>query len=54
MHRVCENLDTVMHAVRTCVVHTFKHAMEDDIVPPIGSIATRSFGPALVSGETWG
>ncbi|MFE4872093.1 hypothetical protein [Streptomyces sp. NPDC056682] len=43
-----------MHAVRTCIVHTFKLAMEDGVVPPIGSIATRYFGPALVSGETWG
>ncbi|WP_406502885.1 hypothetical protein [Streptomyces sp. NBC_00212] len=43
-----------MHPVRTCIVQTFKHAMEEGVVPPIASVATRYFGPALVSGETWG
>ncbi|WP_406326508.1 hypothetical protein [Streptomyces sp. NBC_00203] len=43
-----------VHPIRTCVVHTFKHAAEDGAVPAIASIAARHFGPALVSGETWG
>ncbi|GHI40523.1 hypothetical protein [Streptomyces violascens] len=43
-----------VHTVRTCIVHTFKHALEDGIVPPIASIATRYFGTSLVGGETWG
>ncbi|MFD9223534.1 hypothetical protein ACFWDI_26850 [Streptomyces sp. NPDC060064] len=43
-----------VHPVRTCVVHTFKHATEDGAVPAIVSVAARHFGTALVSGETWG
>uniref|UniRef100_A0AAU2UVZ6 Uncharacterized protein n=1 Tax=Streptomyces sp. NBC_00003 TaxID=2903608 RepID=A0AAU2UVZ6_9ACTN len=43
-----------VHPVRTCIVHTYKHAAEDGAVPPIAAIATRYFGPGLVSGETWG
>ncbi|WNI20476.1 hypothetical protein [Streptomyces sp. ITFR-16] len=43
-----------VHPVRTCVVHTFKHAMADGPVPAMASVATRHFGPTWVSGETWG
>ncbi|MER6739018.1 hypothetical protein [Streptomyces puniciscabiei] len=43
-----------VHPVRTCLVHTFKLAIEDGPLPPLVSIATRHFGPALVHGETWG
>ncbi|MFD7493504.1 hypothetical protein ACFV8T_13955 [Streptomyces sp. NPDC059832] len=40
------------HPVRTCVVHTFKLAMEDGPVPPLASVLSRHFGPDLISGET--
>ncbi|MEV5880740.1 hypothetical protein AB0L75_42530 [Streptomyces sp. NPDC052101] len=43
-----------VHPVRTCLVHTFKHANGDGPLPPLASIATRYFGPDLVTGETWG
>ncbi|MET8246405.1 hypothetical protein ABZV31_19485 [Streptomyces sp. NPDC005202] len=43
-----------VHPVRTCVVHTFKHALEEGPVPAIVSVAARHFGPRLVTGETWG
>lgn len=43
-----------LHPVRTCLVHTFKHAMEDGPLPPLASVAARYFGPDLVIGETWG
>ncbi|MEV3987293.1 hypothetical protein AB0J57_00120 [Streptomyces sp. NPDC049837] len=43
-----------VHPVRTCIVHTFKLAMEDGAVPVIVSVAGRYFGSALVSGETRG
>ncbi|MER6571429.1 hypothetical protein ABT288_35950 [Streptomyces sp. NPDC001093] len=43
-----------MHPVRPCLVHTFKHRAEDGPLPPLVSIATRYFGPNLVTGETWG
>ncbi|MFE9487077.1 MULTISPECIES: hypothetical protein [unclassified Streptomyces] len=42
------------HPVRTCVVHTFKHASGDGAVPPLVSVLARCFGPDLVSGKTWG
>ncbi|MEU6091025.1 hypothetical protein ABZ865_30480 [Streptomyces sp. NPDC047085] len=43
-----------VHPVRTCLVHTFKFAIEDGPLPPLASIAARHFGPDLVNGETWG
>ncbi|MER6571677.1 hypothetical protein ABT288_37270 [Streptomyces sp. NPDC001093] len=43
-----------VHPVRTCLAHTFKLAIDDGPLPPLTSIATRHFGPALVNGETWG
>lgn len=43
-----------VHPVRTCLVHTFKLAIEDGPLPPLASIATRHFDPDLVTGETWG
>ncbi|MEU0627377.1 hypothetical protein [Streptomyces sp. NPDC005989] len=42
------------HPVRTCVVHTFKHSMEEGPVPALASVASRCFGPDMISGETWG
>ncbi|MEU6015492.1 hypothetical protein ABZ826_15970 [Streptomyces sp. NPDC047515] len=42
------------HPVRTCVVHTFKHASEDGAVPSLASVASRHLGPDLISGWTWG
>ncbi|MDK0524174.1 hypothetical protein [Streptomyces sp. ML-6] len=46
-------------AVRTRVVHTFKHALgrlgpEDGPLPAPASVASRCFGPGQVSGKTWG
>ncbi|ORT53690.1 hypothetical protein [Streptomyces sp. CB03238] len=43
-----------VHPVRTCIVHTFKLAMEDGAVPVIASVAGRYFGSDLVSGSTRG
>ncbi|MER7109468.1 hypothetical protein [Streptomyces sp. NPDC000229] len=43
-----------VHPVRTCIVHTFKHAMEEGPVPAIISVAARHLGSTLISGETWG
>ncbi|MEU6772150.1 hypothetical protein [Streptomyces sp. NPDC046759] len=43
-----------VHSVGTCLVHTFKLSVEDGPLPPLASIATRYFGPSLVTGETWG
>ncbi|MFF5979301.1 hypothetical protein ACFY78_10655 [Streptomyces olindensis] len=43
-----------LHPVRTCLVHTFKHAMEDGPLPPLASVAARYFGVDLVVGETRG
>ncbi|MGW3198559.1 hypothetical protein ACWDBD_29010 [Streptomyces sp. NPDC001118] len=43
-----------VHPVRTCLVHTFKHASEDGPLPPLVSVAARHLGPNLVTGETWG
>ncbi|MGW7822054.1 hypothetical protein ACWGLF_28935 [Streptomyces puniciscabiei] len=43
-----------VHPVRTCLVHTFKHALEDGPLPPLASLATRYFGPHLVTGDSWG
>ncbi|MER6384988.1 hypothetical protein [Streptomyces sp. NPDC001250] len=43
-----------VHPVRTCLVHTFKHASEDGPLPPFVSVAARHLGPNLVTGETWG
>ncbi|SCF84430.1 hypothetical protein [Streptomyces sp. Ncost-T10-10d] len=45
--------------VRTCVIHTFKHALgslglEGGPVPALASVTFRYFGPDQVSGETWG
>ncbi|MFF8612019.1 hypothetical protein [Streptomyces sp. NPDC015350] len=45
--------------VRTCVVHTFKHALgrlglEDGPVPALASVTSRWFGPDQVGGKTWG
>ncbi|MFE7616542.1 hypothetical protein, partial [Streptomyces sp. NPDC057496] len=45
--------------VRTCVVHTFKHALghlglEGGPVPALASVTSRWFGPDQVGGETWG
>ncbi|KOG52238.1 hypothetical protein ADK76_32655 [Streptomyces griseoflavus] len=42
------------HPVQTCVVHTFKHADHDGLVPPIASVLTRHLGSDLITGETWG
>ncbi|MFE0132785.1 hypothetical protein ACFWY6_14635 [Streptomyces sp. NPDC059037] len=41
------------HPVQTCVVNTFK-AGEGTPCPAIKAVAARHFGPALVTGETWG
>ncbi|MEE1807888.1 hypothetical protein [Streptomyces sp. BE133] len=43
-----------MHPVRTCVVHTFKHASGEGAVPAIVSVVSRHLGPDLISGRTWG
>ncbi|MEU1596661.1 hypothetical protein ABZ468_28375 [Streptomyces sp. NPDC005708] len=43
-----------LHAVRTCLVHAFKHAMEDGPIPPLARVAGRYFGPDLVRGATRG
>ncbi|MFD7499082.1 hypothetical protein ACFV8T_43675 [Streptomyces sp. NPDC059832] len=45
--------------VRTCVVHTFKHALGDlgldgGPVPALAAIISRYLGPDQVSGKTWG
>ncbi|MER8089178.1 hypothetical protein ABTZ57_29745 [Streptomyces sp. NPDC094048] len=42
------------HPVRTCVVHTFKHASEEGAVPALASVVSRHLGPDLISGSTWG
>lgn len=47
--------DGPVHPVRTCVVHTFKHARgasEDGPLPPLASVTARYFGPDQVSGRT--
>ncbi|MFG3532860.1 hypothetical protein ACGF8B_40070 [Streptomyces sp. NPDC047917] len=46
-------------AVRTCVVHTFKHALgrlglDGGPLPALASVTSRYFGPDQVSGKTWG
>lgn len=43
-----------MHPVRTCVVHTFKHASAEGAVPALASVVSRHLGPDLISGKTWG
>ncbi|MGW2937664.1 hypothetical protein ACWDA7_38970 [Streptomyces sp. NPDC001156] len=43
-----------VHPVRTCLVHTFKHAMEDGPLAPLARVAGRYLGPDLVHGQTWG
>ncbi|MGW1226715.1 hypothetical protein [Streptomyces sp. NPDC002530] len=48
-----------VHPVRTCVVHTFKHALGDlgvdrHPLPALASLTARYFGPDQVSGRTWG
>ncbi|WP_406004717.1 hypothetical protein [Streptomyces sp. NBC_00987] len=56
----CGNMDDgPTLAVRTCVVHTFKHALGDlglngGPVPALAAITSRYFGPDQVSGKTWG
>ncbi|MFJ5720374.1 hypothetical protein [Streptomyces sp. NPDC093149] len=42
------------HPVRTCVVHTFKHASGEGAVPALASVVSRHLGPDLISGSTWG
>lgn len=50
----CGTPGGAVHPVRTCIVHTYKHAREEGPVPAIESVAARHFGPHLVSGMTWG
>ncbi|MFJ8853360.1 hypothetical protein [Streptomyces sp. NPDC102437] len=50
----CGNPGGPTHPVRTCVVHTFKHSMAEGPVPALASVASRCFGPDMISGDTWG
>ncbi|GHC90310.1 hypothetical protein [Streptomyces flavofungini] len=43
-----------VHPVQTCIVHTFKHAMEEGPAPALAALAARHFGPGVVTGQTWG
>lgn len=48
--------DGPVHQVRTCVVHTFKHASgasEGEPLPPLASVTARYFGPDQVNGRTY-
>ncbi|MFC8537424.1 hypothetical protein ACFUJY_26405 [Streptomyces sp. NPDC057249] len=47
--------DGPVHPVRTCVVHTFKHAKgfeEGEPLPALASVTARYFGPDQVNGRT--
>ncbi|MEV7952915.1 hypothetical protein [Streptomyces sp. NPDC088141] len=56
----CGNMDDgPTLPVRTCVVHTFKHALgnlglDGGPVPALAAITSHYFGPDQVSGKTWG
>ncbi|MEU9717214.1 hypothetical protein [Streptomyces sp. NPDC047976] len=43
-----------VHAVRTCLVHTYKIVSGSGPVPAIAAVAGRHFGPGLVHGRTRG